>query len=148
MEMTMTAILDITRPKFRRDWSAYLVIADQHDDAGNDVRARVLRRQGELMRQMVERITPVCKEGPQKKTRRLVGTLPFGVSWQCNVARSQATLFVRWAFQALPEGGCRRRSICLHMARDLIACEGREDYLPERIREVFEAIGFEYFMSE
>lgn len=141
----MSAILDIRKPKFRRDWSAYLVIADQYDDAGDEVTARRLRREGEMMRTLIEALTPACERSPYK-TLVLKGELPCGCFYQAWVAKKQVTLTVWGPVRGkipLKRNGITvlvddRPSIMrLHMDRQIIACPQRSEYLPERIREIF-----------
>lgn len=140
----MSAILDITKPKFRRDWSAYLVIADQHDDAGDEVTARRMRREGETMRTLVEAIVPACERSPYR-TLILRGDLPCELKYECRVSKLEARLVVwLWVPSDLnPALLVRRLFARLHMSRQIIAEPTRQGYLPERIRRaIFVNTGF------
>lgn len=121
-------MIDVTRPEVRDDWQSYLIAADQREEAGLVIEARVLRRQGETLRAFGEHFSDFGQVWHTAGPTRI--KLPCGCWATCDNAHKiiRVTAFVGRGTHK------PRRVTSLHLRKlDL----SDPTYLPRRVRELF-----------
>lgn len=122
------ALIDMKRKVNRLDWQAYMVAADQQEEAGNDATAAELRRRGGIMQTLVSAVHPRRYRGG--KTVVVRGPLPGGGEFRAWISERLVKLFVR----TNPDQWFVQYNLTPH-------CFLNPDYLPRRVLEMFEQRG-------
>jgi hypothetical protein len=132
--------IDLTKKACRDDWTAYGPAADQLEEAGDEAGARLARRQGEVLRAIVEEVTPAARSAAKRVV--VSGVLPCRSRFVCILTRKLAILRVVMPYRPSDPAAFGRiwehRQTQFNLQRAIIADPGRPEYLPSRVRELFE----------
>ena len=129
----------------RHDWTAYLVLADQQEEAGDSEKAAKTRRAGRTMRIILDLVDQAASLPVRTRRREtLRADLPTdGVNtFWVTVRASKLEIAVKVYSQTtlpLPPSETPWNRTWLRLTR---VCCSRPDYVPERIvKEILPAIG-------